>query len=437
MKKIFLFFLVFTLTGFCQLLNKVYILSEGSFSPGTAQLAMITKATSSFVNHIFTPGQIGLYPDGLILYENYLYLTEQGSFGAAGKIYKLDTNGTVINSRSIGTNPYSLAIANNKIYITNGPASNVSVINLNDFTDVKTIPVGVYPQEIIHCGSYIFVANTSLFGGTSDSTISVISPELDSVIAVISVGKDPSSFSIGENGNLLVGVPGDGLMGKIITINPNTLEITKVRNLPQKGFSGSLNSNETSQFLYYIGYSNDIVRYNLTDSSETVVIQSVFPNNYYYGYAYDYSNMEHYVLDAKNFMVSGFLSVYQNNGLMLYGNDVGIAPRRIVFKFYDFPSSIENENIVSGYHLYQNYPNPFNSSTKIKFSIPAGVETFNGMSLRIYDVLGKEVATIVNEEKQPGVYEIDWNAAGYSSGVYFYRLQVGNNQITKSMILIK
>jgi hypothetical protein len=100
-----------------------------------------------------------------------------------------------------------------------------------------------------------------------------------------------------------------------------------------------------------------------------------------------------------------------------------------------------SEPVVTGFYLEQNYPNPFNPSTKIKFTIPS-VETRHAsslqmISLKIYDILGNEVATLVNEEKSAGAYEVDFNATGLTSGVYFYSLNAGDIVQTKKMILIR
>ena len=81
----------------------------------------------------------------------------------------------------------------------------------------------------------------------------------------------------------------------------------------------------------------------------------------------------------------------------------------------------------------QNYPNPFNPSTNIKFELP---KTGN-VKLVIYDVLGREVETLLNEKLNAGSYEAVWNADKYSSGVYFYKLETGDFTQTKKMILMK
>lgn len=94
--------------------------------------------------------------------------------------------------------------------------------------------------------------------------------------------------------------------------------------------------------------------------------------------------------------------------------------------------NIEN-NLPSKYVLGQNYPNPFNPTTKISWQSPVS----SHQTLRVYDILGNEVATLVNEEKPPGNYEVDFNAAGLSSGIYYYKLQTGSFVKAKKMILIK
>jgi hypothetical protein len=90
--------------------------------------------------------------------------------------------------------------------------------------------------------------------------------------------------------------------------------------------------------------------------------------------------------------------------------------------------------------LHQNYPNPFNPTTKIKFSIPliVGNEDFRSL-LKVYDILGNEITTLVNEQKPPGAYEVEFSAEdfGLTSGIYFYQLTVGQFSDTRKMLLIK
>jgi len=94
--------------------------------------------------------------------------------------------------------------------------------------------------------------------------------------------------------------------------------------------------------------------------------------------------------------------------------------------------TISNE-IPLKYNLYQSYPNPFNPSTTIKFDIPKEAN----VKLIIYDLLGREVQTLINGELKAGTYKAEWNASNFASGVYFYKLLTGNYVSTKKMVLIK
>ena len=102
-------------------------------------------------------------------------------------------------------------------------------------------------------------------------------------------------------------------------------------------------------------------------------------------------------------------------------------------------------SIPTEFSLSQNYPNPFNPVTTIKYTIPnvtlSGVERRSRVTLKVYDILGSEVATLVNEVQAPGNYEVEFKSAVGSlqlaSGIYFYRLQTGSFVDTKKMILLK
>ena len=85
------------------------------------------------------------------------------------------------------------------------------------------------------------------------------------------------------------------------------------------------------------------------------------------------------------------------------------------------------------FKLEQNYPNPFNPSTTIKYSIPQAAF----VSLKVYDLLGREVASLINDEKPAGYYEVKWNGENFASGIYFYKIEAGSFVETKKMILIK
>lgn len=102
------------------------------------------------------------------------------------------------------------------------------------------------------------------------------------------------------------------------------------------------------------------------------------------------------------------------------------------FEYFNLNGEIEI-GVPKKYDLGQNYPNPFNPVTKINFDLPKDTK----VELRIYDMLGREVSTLVNEVRKAGFYTIDFNASQFSSGVYFYRLVSSDFSMVKKMVILK
>jgi beta-glucanase (GH16 family) len=109
---------------------------------------------------------------------------------------------------------------------------------------------------------------------------------------------------------------------------------------------------------------------------------------------------------------------------------------------------INKEKLPDSFKLYQNYPNPFNPTTKIKYKIPVadanlasttnnGIENNHLVQLKVYDILGREVTTLVDTEQPSGTYEVKFDASSLTSGIYFYELKIGGFTATKNMMLIK
>lgn len=120
-------------------------------------------------------------------------------------------------------------------------------------------------------------------------------------------------------------------------------------------------------------------------------------------------------------------------------NDVNISriPAGYRFIYGHDPCStsevISPRNIPDDFILYQNYPNPFNPSTNLQYAISSRQYVI----LKVYDILGNEISTLVDEEKSAGIYKVTFNSTGLSSGVYYYRMIADDFIQTKSMLLIK
>ncbi len=179
--------------------------------------------------------------------------------------------------------------------------------------------------------------------------------------------------------------------------------------------------------VYVTGYSWDpnvtaadycTIKYNSSGVQQWVQIYNVpgSGEDYAYSLAVDGSGNVYVTGGSEG---SGTSSDYAT---IKYSQIVGITP-------------VSNE-IPDAFRLEQNYPNPFNPNTKIQFTIPnKGLQP--PVQLKIYDILGREVATLVNEELKPGTYEVDFDGTNYPSGIYYYTLQTDEFTQTRKMILIK
>ncbi len=115
------------------------------------------------------------------------------------------------------------------------------------------------------------------------------------------------------------------------------------------------------------------------------------------------------------------------------GSD-GVILKYSNFSNGDIPDLINGNNSTpSKFHLSQNYPNPFNPSTKIEYSVPSA----SYVEIKVYDTLGKQVSSLVNEYKQPGAYEVTFNNRNLPSGIYFYEFKAKNFISVKKMIILK
>lgn len=129
----------------------------------------------------------------------------------------------------------------------------------------------------------------------------------------------------------------------------------------------------------------------------------------------------------------GIIGLQQGSDGYIYASQIGTASNGFIYRIkYDFTGVNNNENPV-GYSLSQNYPNPFNPATNIKYELPKS----SFVSLKIFNVLGVEIASLVNDTKLQGSYEVSWDAYSFPSGVYFYELTAGDFKERKKMVLIK
>ncbi|HMS35142.1 MAG TPA: T9SS type A sorting domain-containing protein [Ignavibacteria bacterium] len=195
-----------------------------------------------------------------------------------------------------------------------------------------------------------------------------------------------------------------------------------------------------------LGYVDQLLPVELTSFVSSVEANNVLLN----WTTSSETNNSHFIIERKSIINSEWSVVgnVQGNGTTsspqnYYYNDRNISSGNYGYRLkqIDFNGNFEyfnlsNEVVIgipSKYDLSQNYPNPFNPSTKISFDLPVDGK----VSLKIFDMSGKELMTLVNEVKTAGYYSVSFNASSLSSGVYFYSLSADNFTATKKMMLIK
>ncbi|NWF89532.1 MAG: carboxypeptidase regulatory-like domain-containing protein [Ignavibacteriaceae bacterium] len=177
-----------------------------------------------------------------------------------------------------------------------------------------------------------------------------------------------------------------------------------------------------------------------TEFSDMLIMAKSIEHELWYNYAFIKETNEFTLAD----LPYGKYMLYTqkigfNNGV---SNQLEISPSNKLIFGVSIPISLSNLNDAfiksDEFRLNQNYPNPFNPETKITYYLPSKFESKNWVvQLKVFDLLGSEVAVLVNEEKTSGFYEINFNANNLSSGVYFYRLIADQYVATQKMIIVK
>ena len=172
-----------------------------------------------------------------------------------------------------------------------------------------------------------------------------------------------------------------------------------------------------------------IARY--TNNKKILVIKE----GYYYQ---DYFNILYYETEniINGLTISG---LDETNFFTAWSEFDGNQSDIYFYSDYLIIGDVETNEIINDFKLSQNYPNPFNPTTRIEYTIPYVVSGFSlrNVSLKVYDVLGRKITTLVNERQSPGTYKVEFDASELANGIYFYRLTLNNLIETKKMVVLK
>ncbi|MFI5144056.1 MAG: YCF48-related protein [Ignavibacteria bacterium] len=338
----------------------------------------------------------------------------------------------------------------------------------------------VSPDTVYICGNFGIIIKT-VNGGNNWTTLTQIDSTaqywgiqfLNSNTGFIcgSYGKVLKTTNSGLNWNLNYSAPNQNFLSYIDFINANTGYIAGSGVVLKTTDAGNGWIQQTPAFVNFevmnqIQFFNELTGYGVSNTSNGRFfkttnggnnwdITSISPNgalmgeyfmNANTGYACGWNGVIIYTTDAGSTWTtqsSGLseilTSVYFTTSLTGYITTWYGHVLKTTNGGLSFINKISSE-VPSDFMLYQNYPNPFNPSTKIEFLLPltkgvGGMD--NNVLLSVFDITGKQVATLINESLTSGKYEVTFNANGLSSGIYFYKLTTGSFSETKRMILLK
>ena len=335
--------------------------------------------------------------------------------GANGvsSVYRSSDNGNSWSVANEGLPPVTIVNAFTWIDSTLYAATNNGVFsstNNGGHWRIDTAGLGLeqlYPGQYGGIVGITSIRSKKLFAIKSTSGRGVYTSSADSIDWVpIGLEAEWGNAIAAIDTNVFVGTPG----GIYLYTGSGTTWLSRSNGLPNNGQSCILTTADTLLFAYYSGFSTISVNgiYMSSDLGQTWVQinDSIFSGN-----------VVKTMVTTKKYLIAGTQSGAWRLPLasvITSVNDITI-------------------HLPTDYVLSQNYPNPFNPSTTISFTLP--LRSF--VSLKVFDLLGRGVATIVSEELLAGTHLRQWNAADMSSGVYFYRLQAGSFAQTKKLILLR
>ena len=320
---------------------------------------------------------------------------------------------------------------------------NVNDINTSGFEEVFDIPwweMEVVSPNLVWVvdGNY----NAVKINLQTDETVDQLNFKITPNSSLGGEGRgitwDGNSFWYSEWGN-----------DKIYKLNANTGEVIQSFNSPGSGPQGLAWDGE---YLWSTDeYSNKYYKLSPTDGSIVKEFPDPEISGYFGGIAYSNGNIY-----LSNSITQKIFNVDANSGQMLqeiefpYGNPYGLgilnnylyvaayisstgSSKLYKYNLSQIAAGTEEIKLPEKYILYQNYPNPFNPTTTINYS----VSKTSFVTIKIFDSLGREVTTLVNQEKTAGNYQISFDASKYATGVYYYRMQAGDFVETKKLVHLK
>ncbi len=368
-----------------------------------------------------------------------------GSSGGVSRSTDNGTSWTQVDSGLTNTNVQALAVSGANLFA--GTQWGGVFLSTNDGTTWTAVNAGL-TNTLVYC--FAFSAGgggTNLFAGTGGGVF--LSTNTGTSWTAVNTGL-PSHWlpwlyalaisAYGGGTNLFAGTNGGGVFlstnnGDLWTPIDSGLTNLDIWSLASRGGNVFVGTNGNGVFLstnagaYWTAVNTGLT--NLSAHNLLVVGGNLFVGTY--GGGVFLSTNDGKSWDTVNLgLTSTYIFDFAVCGTNLFASTEGGIWRRPLSEMITGVSP-SSGRVPDRFGLQQNYPNPCNPSTRISYSVPIKVNVV----LKIYDVLGREVATLVNEEKPAGDYAVQWNTEGMPSGVYFYRIHAGTFTATKKVLLLR
>ena len=425
-----------------QQLQGVYVANQGNFSDNNGSVTFYDPATSEAREVL---GDFGTLVQSITLYEGKGYVMSNTS--GAVDILDLATNQRTAQITAVA-NPRYMAVADAaKAYVSNLFEGTITIISLGEGLAQNTITVGSNPEDVAMVGTRAYVANSG-FG--SDSTLSVIDVQTDMVVDTIDLGCDgPRHLEVDAEGEVWAFCIGNTVYnddftqilsetnGGVVVLDGATGEV-----LSRIYLEFQVGASSLGQDTYYSAASDEIFLVHGQDllvfdtatntQQDTITLSGEEGVG---GIAYDAVAARLYAARVVDFTSTGFVSIHTRDGQEEARFQAGIAPAYIAFLQDAVGTGIAQSDteVPTHFGLGQNYPNPFNPTTRLPFTVTQA----GAVTLSIYDTLGREIATLVDEALAPGRYEATWEASQRPSGLYLARLSMGTQVSVRRLVLMK
>ncbi len=384
--------------------DRVFVVCSGDYTAGDAKLIIIpNSAFGEFITNQDTTA-----------FQNSATVVSLEAFGNAWEVTGL-TDSTVL--------------------VTLAASSKFQIVNFYTGEITSTISDNIVGNPQGACqfnNQYVAVAMSDWGMGANGNSVALVNRNDGSVAQTIEVRKNVVDVLRLTNGDLLAVAWGDWFgeenYGTVSLIDADSLKVTH-----------TWYPADSSKALKVVQMDDRFVHLNLY-ASDFSIVTSVLDLQNFSDSTYADGLFSKKILTKLN---DDFVAV-GDSGVVIYSADgslianvYGIFPFEMIPIKFIGPDAVEENQIANGFELSQNYPNPFNPTTTIEYSIPVNFSPLQNVQLKIYDVLGREVATLVNKKQAPGNYSVKFDASNLNSGVYFYTLRAGNFVSTKKMILMK